>query len=132
MTIDVTRDAEGLVKAVEGLLERGYAASRVSRSIDSSDESTQDRMLGSLPQLTLSPGYYKCAEYLLWLEKCKATGLAQGDFTMAEAEGLMAVAQARSTFERNHPPCGVCGALQETMFAMSCCKCGIEFMRRSA
>ena len=132
MPIDATRDAEGLVKAVSELLERGYATAWISRSFDSSDESGSERMFGSLPQLTLSPGYYKRAEYLLWLEKCKSNGLAESEFTLAEAEGLMAVAQARATFERNHPPCGVCGALQETMFAMSCCKCGVEFMKRSA
>lgn len=132
MEVDVTRDAAGLVKAVSELLERGYAASRISRSLDSSDESCGERMFGSLPQLTLSPGYYKRAEYLLWLEKCRKNGLSESALSLAEAEGLMAVAQARGEFERNHPPCGVCGALQETTFATSCCKCGIEFMKRSA
>ena len=120
--------------ALSEMLERGFAQSRISRSLDDSDEAAGERMFGSLPPFTLSPGYYKRAEYLLWLEKCKSTGLTQQmvGFTMAEADGLMAVAEARSQFERNHPPCGVCGALQETPFATSCCKCSTEFVRRAA
>ena len=132
MPIATTCDAEGLRQAISELLEQAYAGARVSRSLDDSDDDGRERIFGSLPPLTLSPGYYKCAEYLLWLEKCKNTGLAQSDFTMAEASGLMAVAEARAEFERNHPPCGVCGALQESVFATTCCKCGTEFTRRSS
>jgi len=131
MAIDVTRDGEGLRQALSEMLERGFAQSRVARSLDDADDGGE-RMFGSLPPLTLSPGYYKRGEYLLWLEKCKSAGLAMGAFTMAEADGLLAVAEARSQFERNHPPCGICGALQETPFATSCCKCNTEFVRRAA
>ncbi len=132
MAIDVTRDAEGLCQALSELLEHGFAQSRVTRSLEDSDEGGRDRIHGSLPPLTLSPGYYKRAEYLLWLERCRKTGLAQDHLSMAEADGLMAVAEARAAFERNHPPCGICNALQDSPFAASCCKCGTEFMRRSA
>ncbi|MGO8759364.1 MAG: hypothetical protein ACLQG3_14690 [Terracidiphilus sp.] len=134
MAIDVTRDMEGLRQALSEMLERGYAQSRVSRSLDSADENGGERIFGSLPGITLSPGYYKRAEYLLWLEKCKSTGLLDqmGGLTMPEADGLMAVAEARAEFERNHPPCGVCGARQESPFATSCCKCNTEFVRRVA
>jgi hypothetical protein len=134
MSIDVTRDADGLRQALGEMLERGFAQSRVSRSLDDSDESGGERIFGSLPPLTLSPGYYKRAEYLLWLEKCKNGGLLEemGGLTMAEADGLLAVADARAEFERNHPPCGVCGALQESPFATSCCKCNTQFARRVA
>jgi hypothetical protein len=132
MSIDVTRDAEGLRQAITELLEQGFAQGRVARSLDDSDDDGRERIFGSLPPLTLSPGYYKRAEYLLWLEKCKKSGLASGDFSLAEADGLMAVAEARAEFERNHPPCGVCGALQDSPFAPSCHKCGTEFARRSA
>ena len=131
MAIDVTRDGEGLRQALSEMLERGFAQSRVARSLDDADDGGE-RMFGSLPPLTLSPGYYKRADYLLWLDKCKSTGLAMGGYTLAEAEGLMAVAEARGQFERQHPPCGVCGALQETPFATSCCKCNTEFVRRAA
>jgi hypothetical protein len=134
MAIDVTRDMDGLRKALSEMLERGFAQSRMSRSLDDSDEGGRERMFGSLPPLTLSPGYYKRAEYLLWLEKCKDGGLLDqmGGLTMAEADGLLAVAEARNEFERNHPPCGVCGARQETPFATSCCKYNTEFVRRVA
>jgi hypothetical protein len=130
MTIDVTRDAEGLRQAVGQLLERGFVESRVSRSLDDADEGSGERMFGSLPPLTLSPGYYKRAEFLLWLEEQKKVGVATTDWTLSEADGLVAVAQARREFERNHPPCGVCGALQDSPFAVSCCKCGTKFVRR--
>jgi hypothetical protein len=132
MITDVTRDAEGLRQAIGELLEQAYASARVTRSLDDSDDAGRDRIFGSLPQLTLSPGYYKCAEYLLWLEKCKNSGLVESAFSMAEGQGLMAVADARREFERNHPPCGVCGALQESPFSVSCCKCSTDFVRRNA
>jgi len=128
----VMRDAEGLIQALNELLEQGFAQARVTRSIDDSDDAGRERIFGSLPPLTLSPGYYKQAGYLLWLEKCKSTGLATGEFTLAEADGLIAVAEARAQFERNHPPCGVCSALQDSPFATSCHKCGTDFMRRTA
>ena len=134
MAIDVTRDMYGLRQALSEMLERGFAQSRISRSLDSSDEGGGDRMFGSLPPLTLSPGYYKRADYLLWLEKCKNAGLLEqmGGLTMAEADGLLAVAETRAAFERSHPPCGVCGARQESPFATSCCKCNTEFTRKVA
>jgi len=132
MTTEVTRDEEGLRQAIIELLEQGFAHGRVARSLDDSDGDGRDRILGSLPPLTLSPGYYKRAEYLLWLEKCKKYALIDGPFTVMEADGLMAVADARAEFERNHPPCGICGVFQDSPFATSCHKCGTEFIKRSA
>jgi hypothetical protein len=132
MAIDVTRDSAGLRQAVRELLERGFAESRISASLDDADDDGQERMFGSLPPLTLSPGYYKRAEFLLWLEEQKKVGVTGGDWQLSEAEGLVAVAQARQEFERLHPACGTCGALQDGQFSTSCCRCGVEFMKRSA
>ena len=132
MEIDVTRDQARLKKAALELLEQGFASSRSFRSLELMDESTKERIAASLPPLTLSPGYYKRAQFLFWLENYKKTGLATGEYALAEADGLMAVAEARAEFERNHPPCGVCSALQESPFATSCCRCGTEFLKRSA
>ena len=132
MAIDVTRDQEGLRQAVLELLERGFVEARTSGSLDAADDASSERIFGSLPPLTLSPGYYKRAEYLLWLDEQKKIGVLEMHFILAEAEGLAAVAQARSQFERSHPPCGVCGALQDSPFATSCSKCGTEFLKRSA
>ena len=132
MTIDVARDSVGLRKAIGELLERSFAESRSLRSLEFADEECGDRMFGSLPQLTLSPGYYKQAEFLLWLEQHKEVGVIGGGYTLSEADGLAAVAQARNEFNRNHPPCGMCGALQDSPFSTSCAKCGTEFLRRSA
>ena len=132
MPIDITRDAKGLLQALTELLEQGFARARVTRSLDDSTEDGADRIFQSLPPLTLSPGYYKRAEYLLMLEKMKAAGLLTAEFTLGESDGLIAVAEARTNFERNHPPCGICSAFQDSPFATSCNKCGTEFMRRSA
>ena len=132
MTIDATSDGEGLRQAVSELLEQGYAQARSARSFEGSDDEGRERIFGSLPALTLSPGYYRRAECLVWLERAKKAGLINGEFTLDEAEGLIAVNEARADFERNHPPCGICGALQESTFATSCCKCGTEFMKRGA
>ncbi len=132
MAIDATHDAEGLRQAIGEILERGFAQARTFRGRDDLGEEQESRMYGTLPPLTLSPGFYRRSDYLLWLERAKKSGLVQEEFSLAEAEGLMAVAEARSEFERNHPPCGVCGALQDSPFAGSCHKCGVEFMKRSA
>jgi hypothetical protein len=133
MAIDITRDGEGLRQALSELLEHSFASSRVARSLLDADEGSQERMFGSLPQLTLSPGYYKRAEFLLWLEKQKEIGVVAAPWAHSEAVGLMAVKEARSIFERNHPPCGICSALQDSPFALSCCACGTEFqLRRTA
>lgn len=130
--IDVTRDAEGLRQALSELLEESFARARVTRSLDDSSEECAERIYRSLPPLTLSPGYYKRAQYLLMLEKLKEAGLLSSGFTLSESEGLIALAEARSAFERNHPPCGVCSAFQDSQFETSCRKCGTQFMKRSA
>lgn len=134
MAIDATRDGEGLCQAIGELLERSYAHGRTFRGLDEDElgGEQEERMFNSLPRLTLSPAYYKRAEYLLWLERAKKGGLIRDEFSLAEADGLMAVAEARAKFEREHPPCGVCGALQDSPFATSCRACPTEFMKRSA
>jgi hypothetical protein len=132
MSIDVTRDQAGLRTAVREMLERSFAESRVRRSMFDAGDEGAERIYGSLPPLTLSPGYYRRAEFLLWLEKRKEQGLVAAPWLLAESDGLVAVAEARGEFERLHPSCGVCGALQESQFATSCCGCGTQFARRSA
>ena len=132
MAIDITRDAEGLRMALSELLEESFARARVTRSLDSSDEGSTDRIYRSLPPLTLSPGYYRRAQYLLLLEKLKESGLIGVAFSLSESEGLIALAEARAAFERNHPPCGVCSAYQDSPFETSCYKCGTQFMKRIA
>jgi hypothetical protein len=132
MKVDTARDGEGLRQAIGELLERGFAESRVTRSLDDAEDGCAELMFGSLPPLTLSPGYYKRAEYLLWLDEQKKVGVLNSNWTLSEADGLAAVARARNEYERNHPPCGVCGKLQESPFATSCCGCGIDFLKRSA
>lgn len=132
MAIDITRDAEGLRIALSELLEESFARARVMRSLESSDDDSSDRIHRSLPPLTLSPGYYKRAQYLLLLEKLKETGLIASGYTLSESEGLIALAEARAAFERSHPPCGLCSAYQDSQFETSCYKCGTQFLKRSA
>ena len=131
MPIDVTRDPEGLRRALDELLEEGFIQSRLRRSMEAADEEGADRMFGSAPPRTLSPGYYRWANYLMNLVRHKEEGLVR-EFTMVEAEGLIVLAEARRSFERNHPPCGKCSAYQDSSFATACHACGVEFVRKAS
>jgi hypothetical protein len=129
MTIETTRDVEGLKQALRELLEEAFSLSRVEKSMEGANEAAQQRMLASLPPRTLSPGYYKAAEYLLWLEQHLEVGAPAGTMVAWEADGLCVVARARDEFEREHPACGACGALQDSRWMAKCCACGAEFRR---
>lgn len=130
MVIDVTRDREGLEQAILGLLEEGFAFSRVRSSLCDAAEDTFDRLMNSIPPRTLSPGYYKLGEYLLWLESILRASVSPKDFASFEAEGLVLISRARRTFESNHPACGACGAHQDSAFATQCHNCGVEFGKK--
>lgn len=129
---DVARDAEGLKQAIEGLLEEGFAYSRIALPLESSDDEGRDRLLRTLPERNLSEGYYKLGQYLLWLEqhlRSASIDLDKGE--ALEVDGLCVLSAARREFEHKHPPCGGCGALQDTRFVGSCHACGIEFRKRA-
>jgi len=126
--IDVTRDQEGLIQAVQELLEEEFAFSRVRRIFDAAEGEEREHALRSLPPRLLSPGYYRWAAYLLWLEQ-RTEFLSRLD--AAEMEGLVAVKRARGQWESQHPACP-CGARQESRFQSHCMSCGLTFHKREA
>lgn len=129
MSIDVTRDLEGIQQAIADLLEEAFVWSRVAPSMDGAAEGTRERMMGTLPPRKLSPGYYRIAQYLLWLEERIRVCVPVSWLPAADADGLCVLARARAQFENNHPTCSVCGAPQDSRFATSCHQCGAEFKR---
>ncbi len=128
MAIDVARDQAGVEMALRELCEEDFAFSRVRRNFEQSDGENRDHILSSLPNRLLSPGYYKWASYVRWLDERIKAGMHFARLTDAEMEGLVALARARGGFEYAHPTCA-CGAYQETRFATKCHACGLEFHR---
>ena len=131
MTIDVARDMDGLQQALSEVIEEDFAFSRVRRVFDLSGDDDRDRLLRSLPPRTLSPGYYKYASYIVWLDERIKAGMQFRRLADCEMEGLVALTRARGKFDYDHPSCA-CGAHQENRFCTKCHSCGIEFRKRDA
>jgi hypothetical protein len=131
MTIDVTRDMEGLQTALGEVLEQDFAFSRVRRVFDHSEGMDREHVLRSLPERTLSPGYYKWAEYIVWLEERLNAGMPVQRMDNCEVEGLVALERARKRWGYDHPTCA-CGAHQESRFSQKCHSCGLEFRKQGA
>ena len=129
MAIDVTRDVEGMVQALGELLEEEFAFQRVRRVLDQAADDDRDHAMRSLPARALSPGYYRWAAYLLWLETRLDAGIRFDRLDVAEMDGLVALKRARNEWNSKHPACA-CGARQEGRFSQRCHECGIEFRRR--
>jgi hypothetical protein len=124
---DVTRDPQGISVALAELLEESFCRSRVA--CDFADEGTAQRIDSSMPQRTLSPGYYKVASFLFWLEeRVKARTITAG-FLAFEMEGVAQVTAARGEFATKHPKCNACGAAQDSRFAAECHACHAKFTR---
>lgn len=128
--IDVARDHENVVQALVEILEEEFAFSRVRRVLDNSEEGDRGRIVESLPPRTLSPGYYRWASYLFWLEARRGAGIEFEQIDGREMDGLVAVKRARAQWEAQHPACP-CGARQDTRFETKCRACGLEFAKRS-
>jgi hypothetical protein len=131
MAIDVTRDLEGLGQALDEVLNQDFAFSRVRRSFEESEGADRDHVLASLPPRTLSPGYYRWADYIVWLAERLKDGITVRYMDMCEVEGLVALDRARLRFDCDHPTCA-CGAHQESRFSQKCHSCGLEFRKHGA
>jgi hypothetical protein len=127
VAFELARDEAGLKQALMELFEESLASARMASSLETSDEWNRERMLSSLPQRKLSPGFYRFGGYLLWLERGIQVGAPIDGMTSFEATGLRALSEARNEFERKHPPCGRCGELQDGRFVLMCWNCGMEF-----
>ena len=129
MAIDVTRDLEGLLQALGEVLEQDFAFARVRRSFEQSGDEDRDHVLQSLPPRTLSPGFYKWAEYIVWLDERLKAGMIVTRMASSEVEGLVTLDRARRKWEYDHPACA-CGAHQESRFSQKCHSCGLEFRKQ--
>lgn len=132
--IDTVRDTEGVYKALLEMFEEDFVRQRIERSTSSARPETRERLEQGIPLRTLSPGYYRFASHLLFLETGRKLGiiLDAGRLAAFEAEGLVALDRARRKFEERHPPCSRCGSLQDTAFQPECNKCGAKFIRKES
>ena len=129
MAFELVRDGDAVKQALICLFEESLAWHRLKPTLESTDEADRELQLQSLPERKLSPGFYRLAEYLMWLgARMQATALRL-DLLSFEAEGLCILSQARSEFESNHPPCGRCGEMQDSRMSLMCWCCGQEFKR---
>jgi hypothetical protein len=133
---DVARDPKGLELAMAEILEEDFCSERVRGMMDAADEETELRVATSLPRRTLSPGYYKMAVYLFWLEaRIKAGAFMPGGSAALsgllafEMEGVSQVVRARNEHQGKHPRCQGCGAAQDSRFSVECYSCRMKFRR---
>jgi hypothetical protein len=122
-------NGDALQQALLDLFEEGFCWQREAPRGKEVDAAELARIEGTLAPRLLSPGYYKLAEYLLWLEARLKVGVPIAAMTTVEADGLCAVARARNEWERGHPTCAKCGERQDTRFALMCWSCGCEFAK---
>ncbi len=120
--------------AFEELFEEDLARRRVRRTAAGAGAETLARLERTLPQRTLSPGYYRWAYHLLSLDSERDAGVALDPARLAACEvaGLLSLAEARRAFRGRHPECTACGAQQDTTFAAECWRCGCKFRRKGA
>ncbi|QNI34537.1 hypothetical protein H7849_11940 [Alloacidobacterium dinghuense] len=130
--IDVARDAEGVRKALEEIFEEDFVRARIDRESAGATPETKERMQRQIPRRTLSPGYYRVAEYLLAIDAERRAGIVFSlrDLCCWEVDGLVALDRARGAYESRHPACSACGARQDTRFNRECSNCGVKFRTR--
>src|ERR1017187_3632430 len=122
-------NGDALQQALLDLFEESFTWLREKPPGKKADAAELARIESTLAPRLLSPGYYKLAQYLLWLEARMKAGVSIKEMTAGEADGLCAVVQARNEWERGHPPCSKCGDRQDTRFALMCWSCGQEFQK---
>ncbi len=130
--IDVVRDHEGVRQALEEIFEEDFVRARIEREFANVTPETRARLESRLPARTLSPGYYRFAQHLFYLDAERKAGIAFAPDTLAafELDGLIALDRARSEFEHKHPACSSCGTRQENRFSPECCGCAVKFRRK--
>lgn len=114
------------------IFEQDFDRARIARSAESASAETRERLLASVTPLKLSPGYHQFCYHMMQLEAQHKVGAVLDTRTMPsfEASGLLCLSQARLAFEGKHPPCGACGARQDSRYGVECHSCGAKFTRR--
>lgn len=129
MTIQVNRDMQGVRLAALEIFEEQLVAKNTERQMRNLPPGVASEEIAKYarPQ-SLSPGYGEFALYLLWMEETMEAGIEMAVLA-DEADGLRAIAQARSEFRSKHPACPACGTLQLKQVVIKCRGCGKEFKR---
>jgi hypothetical protein len=132
VSFDVARDMEGVRHALEEIFEEDFVRAHIDRESQGAAPETRLRMERQIPRRTLSPGYYRWAEHLLFLDSIRKAGilLGAGDLTANEVQGLVALDRARVQFGYKRPTCPGCGMHQENRFGIECRGCGFKFQRK--
>jgi len=133
MASDVTDNGEALAQAIGEQLEEQFAFGRMRKTLEMSEGADRDHALASLPERTLSPGYYRWAEYLLWLEeRLEIFTIPQwASLAFCEMSGLVLLRRERQAWEARHPACP-CGSRMESRFVPVCPQCGLDFRKRAS
>jgi hypothetical protein len=129
--IQVEKDTEGLQEALSALFEESFIFGLNESVMRNASTSVRVRLADEMPPRTLSPGYYRRAQYLLNLERSIEIGCTYDahSLTRDDVAGLEALHLARNNFEREHFPCGRCGARQHNRFITTCRSCDAKFTR---
>ena len=129
--IQVEHDSATLQTALTELFEESFIYGLNEAAMEGANESQRLRLEEELPPRTLAVGYYTRAQYLLELERSMEVGCGFDAHTLTRADvaGLQALRSARNHFEREHFPCGRCGARQFNKFITACRCCDAKFTR---
>lgn len=131
-SIQTARDAEGLKIALRELFEEAFCREAIGSMMQKADLDTRTRAEEDLPERSLSPGYYRRAEYLLDLASAIESGATYSAdvLTRDDVHGLQALRRAKHEFECDHPACS-CGIRQHNRFVTECRSCHAKFVERS-
>ena len=92
------------------------------RVFEQAEDADRDHALASLPGRTLTPGYYRWAEYLLWLEERLTIFTVPNFATLAycEMSGLVKVSSASAARGKLAQPACPCGSRMESRIVPVC------------
>jgi hypothetical protein len=131
--IDVRRDTGSIETAAFELLSADLAAEYRRQILAKlAGSANAERAVESYEtERTLAPGFYGWTIHLFGMEQIRDLG-AMRNVSAREAEGLVAIARARSRFRDVHPPCPHCGIPLFDRLVTVCQMCGGKLERRAA
>jgi len=128
--IDVVRDTEGIRLACIEIFEQEFQTGMIQRSLEGANEQTRERLMRSVPPLTISPGYERAARHLMGLDSQREAGLPMTGLANWEGNGLVALFEARLAHHAKHPECSRCKVRLVSRFVPECPNCGAKFTRK--
>jgi hypothetical protein len=128
----VTQDMNGVRQAALELMVESLGAKDVERVLSNlrAQDADEFTLAKALPVRDLPDAYYDFASYILWLRSMRNSGV-EVSILADEAEGLLAIEDARQEFELSHPACSQCRTRQYSSTAIRCrnSMCGMEFRK---